>query len=252
MPLAGASTQRTLEATARAGGERAFRADAVGLEARGDYTVITGGVALDGAALGVQRQLVGTGLATWRHDWGRQFTSRLEAGAVRVQRLESGHGFFEPTGTAALDWTHPLGNAELSVAHRVTTNPLLGQTLLVDEVQLRAGVPFDDEGKLALGASAGYQRGRLIEEDATLAAHLDTLLFDVGLAWQTTEASGVGRALPACRADIGRGVASVAAQLHPQHRAVRRCRSGFRPSARCLVRTVRRVAWTRPTRSGTA
>lgn len=191
MPLAGTSRQRTLEATARVGGERAWRADALGLEGRGDYTVITGGVAADGAALGVQKQLVGTGVAVWRHDLGRQFTGRAEAGAVRVQRLSSGRGFWEPTGTASLGWTPMLGNAELSISHRVTTNPLLGQTLLVDEAQLRAGVPFDDKGTVVLGASGGYQRGRLIEEDATLAAHVNTLLLDVGLAWQTTDALGL-------------------------------------------------------------
>ena len=72
----------------------------------------------------------------WRHDWGRSFASRVEAGALRVQTLNSGHGFWAPTGRAALAYVTEFGDAEATYAHTVTTNPLLGQTLLIDEVVL--------------------------------------------------------------------------------------------------------------------
>lgn len=192
MPLSGTGNQRTLELGARTGLERVIHEDAFGLSARGDYTVITGGVDSAGAPVGEQQQLVGTGVLHWRHDWGHDFSSRIEGGGVRVQRLRTGRGFWEPTATAALDWANERGNAELSASHRITTNPLLGQSLVVDEAQIRGGVPFDEKATVVLGVSAGYQRGRLIEEDATLAAHVDMILADVGIAWRATDSLELG------------------------------------------------------------
>ena len=52
---------------------------------------------------------------------------------------------------------------------------------IVDQVQARGGVPI---GAFALEASAGAERGRLIEEDATRAARVDLWQADVQLAWQ--------------------------------------------------------------------
>src|SRR6185503_4301657 len=62
----------------------------------------------------------------------------------------------------------------------------------VDEVRLRGAVPLMARDELVDAASAGYQKGRLIEEDATLAAHVDVILVDVGLGWQATDNLTVG------------------------------------------------------------
>jgi hypothetical protein len=186
-PIFGTVAPRTFAPAARVGGERTFQADAVGAEARAEYSLIEGSLNPDGTALGVQRQFIGTGVGLWRHDWGRDFTSRVEAGVLRVQRLNTGRGFWEPAGTASLAYVTELGDADLTYAHLVTTNPLLGQTLLVDEVRLRGALPLTKKGEVLVAASSGYQRGRLLDANAMLAAHVDVFLADVGVGWQVTD-----------------------------------------------------------------
>src|SRR6186713_1232760 len=72
-PILGGEGPRTFSPGARLGIERAFLADAVGVEGRSTYTVIEDGVGPGGAPVPVQRELVNVGVATWRHDWGRDF-----------------------------------------------------------------------------------------------------------------------------------------------------------------------------------
>ncbi len=191
-PLFDTEGPQTVALSARLGAERSFKFDAVGTEARVDYSVVRDGVLSDGSPAGVQRQIVAGGVAQWRHDWGRYLTSSLEAGAVRVRRLDSGRGFWSPTGAAMLAYAEEFGEAQLTYTHAVTTNPLVGQSLLVDDVRLRGALPLLPEGQLTLAASAGYQRGRLIDEDATLAARIDVMLIDVALAWQATKILELG------------------------------------------------------------
>ncbi|HEX7671614.1 MAG TPA: hypothetical protein VF395_18600 [Polyangiaceae bacterium] len=185
-PLFDTVAPRTFAPAGRIGVERSFRVDALGVEGRTEYSVVEGSLRPDGTALGTQRQLIFTGLGRWRRDFGRAFTSRLEAGALRVERLNTGRGFWEPTGTAALAYVTEVGDAELAYAHTVTTNLLLGQTLLVDEVRLRGAVPLTKKGEVLIAASSGYQRGRLLDENAALAAHVNSILADVGIGWQVT------------------------------------------------------------------
>lgn len=191
-PIYGTVAPRTFAPAGRVGVERSLERDAIGVEARADYTVIEGSVGVDGAEQGVQRQLVGTGVGLWRRDWGRLFTSRVEAGALRVQRLNSGRGFWQPTGTAALAYVTERGDAELAYDHTVTTNLLLGQTLLVDEVRLRGALPLTKKGEVLAAASAGYQRGRILDANTDVAAHVDAVLADVGIAWKITPSLLVG------------------------------------------------------------
>jgi hypothetical protein len=191
-PLFGDEGPRTLVLAGRTGVEHRFTLDAVGVEARGDYSVVKDGVASDGRPAGTQRQVVAGGVAQWRHDWGPDFTSSAEAGAVRLERLDSGRGFWSPVGAATLAYTQEFGDAQLTYSHGVTTNPLVGQSLVVDDVRLRGALPLLPKNELAVAASAGYQHGRLIDEDATLAARVNVVLIDVSLAWQATELIELG------------------------------------------------------------
>jgi len=186
-PILEAEGPKTAEVHARVGLERYWEADSVGPEVFAGYTVIDDAVDEDGNPIGRQRQLLATGIGRWRHDWGRYFTSTAEAGVMRVYRINTGRGFWGPVGLAALAYATDTGEAELSYAHRVTTNALLGQILLVDEVRLRGAVPVAARDEVVVAASGGYQRGRLIEEDATLAANVDVILIDVGVGWQVSD-----------------------------------------------------------------
>jgi hypothetical protein len=190
-PLFEAAAPRTAELGARAGLERTFSEDALGIEGRAFYTIIAGSLLVDGSPAPTQRQIVAAGVASWRRDWGRHWTSAAEAGVMRVQRLTTGRGFFYPTGAAALAYANDIGDAELSYAHRTTTNALLGQSLLVDEVALRAGLPISRSPALWLATSSSYQRGRLIDDEGGLAAHLASLLLDAGVGWQATASLGI-------------------------------------------------------------
>jgi hypothetical protein len=191
-PLFDTVAPRTFAPSGRAGVERTLERDAIGVEARADYSVVEGSLAPDGTALGVQEQIIGTGVGLWRHDWGRYFTSRVDAGALRLQRLNTNSGFWEPAGAASLNYVTELGDAGLAYDHTVTTNPYLGQTLLIDEVRFRGALPLTKKGEVLAAASAGYQFGRLLDENANLAAHVDAIFADVGIGWQITQSILVG------------------------------------------------------------
>ncbi len=191
-PIFDTVAPRTFAPGARVGVERSFERDAVGVEGRADYSDVTGSLRPDGTLLGEQRQLIGTGLGSWRHDFGRSFTSRAEAGALRVERLNTGRGFWQPAGAAVFAYVTELADADAAYAHTVATNLLLGQTLLVDEIRIRGAIPLTKKGEVLVASTAGIQRGRILDEDARLAAHVDAILVDVGVGWQTTESLLLG------------------------------------------------------------
>lgn len=191
-PLFDTEAPTTVGAGLRLGIERSFLFDAAGVEVRGDYTTVSDSVMVDGSPAEVQRLLTAGGVALWRHDYGRYFSSNVEAGALRVQRLNTGHGLTTPIGSATLFYVTEEGDAQLGYSHSLTTNALLGQTLIVDEVRLRGGVPLTEKGELSLNGSCGYQRGRLLDERAELATKVRVFLADVSLGWQATKLLGLG------------------------------------------------------------
>ncbi|HEX2879123.1 MAG TPA: hypothetical protein VHO25_06265 [Polyangiaceae bacterium] len=191
-PILNTDAPQTTGAGARLGVERLFRRDAVGVEARSNYTVVQDAIGLDGLPRETQQQLVAGGVALWRHDWSPFFASSAEAGALRVQRFNTGRGAWYPTGAASLFYTNRLGDAQLSYVHTVVSNALLGQSLLVDEVRLRGGVPLTKRGDVWLATNLGFQYGRLIDENATLAAQVNVYQGDVALGWQTTDILQLG------------------------------------------------------------
>lgn len=191
-PLSSGQGPETAGVGERTGVEHAWRTTALGVEARVDYTTIQNGLLLDGSPAGPQEQLTATGVVQWRQDLGRHLTSRLEAGALRVERLNTRTGFWSPAGAAVLTYTDDTGEAELSYDHAITSNPLLGQYLLVDEVKVHAGLPVIRHPDLLLTANAGYQAGQILDENAALAAQVNTLLADVGIGYQPTESLQLG------------------------------------------------------------
>ncbi len=186
-PILGSEGPRTVAPGARLGLERLFIDDAVGVEARVIYTVIEDGVRADGSPAPTQRQLLSSGVGTWRHDWGRDFASRVEAGVLRLDQLATDTSFWAPLATASLAYVTEYGDAELAYSHAVTTNPVLGQTFLSDEVRLRGGLPLTNDRKFVLAMTGGYRRGKLVDENARRAADVDTLMADATLGWNVTK-----------------------------------------------------------------
>jgi hypothetical protein len=184
-PISGTAPE-TLSPNGRLGGEYSWRDNAVGAEARADYTVVHNAVLADGTKVDLERELVSRAVAIWRHDIGRYFSSRLEAGGARLDRLETHKTLYYPTGTAALGYADTYGDATLTYDHAVTTNVLLGQSYLSDAVRLRGALPLDQKAIFSVAASTGYQTGRLLDQNAELATHVSLLLVDVTFGWQTT------------------------------------------------------------------
>jgi hypothetical protein len=184
-PFSGTAPE-TLTPNGRLGGEYSWLGNALGAEVRADYAVVHNAVLTDGTTVPLERELVSRAVAIWRHDIGRYFSSRLEAGGARLDRLETHKTFYYPTGTATLGYADTFGDATLTYAHAVTTNVLLGQSYLADDIRLRGGIPLDQKATFSIAASVGYVTGRLLDQNAELATHLALFLGDVTFGWQTT------------------------------------------------------------------
>jgi hypothetical protein len=164
-----------------------LRTDAFGPEARSRYTRIENSVDSGGTRRPVLAQIVDEYLGIWRHDWSREITSRIEAGAVHVIPLSRGGVFWHPAGLAALAYVRDEGSAELSYSHTVQTNLVLGQLVLADEVALRLGLPLDEHDHVRVSSTTGYQRGRLLGADGELETEVDVWLADAGIAWDVED-----------------------------------------------------------------
>jgi hypothetical protein len=191
-PLPAGPNPQTTSLAARAGIEHAWRSEALGVEGRLNDTIIRNSVLLDGSPAGTQDELTDTGVVQWRQDLGRHFTDRVEAGVMRIDRLNTHTGFWAPAAAAAITYTNDQGALELSYAHTMTSNLLLGQYLLVDEVMLHGAIPVIRRPEVVLTTTAGYQAGQLLNEDTSLAAHVNTFLVDVGVAYQVADPLSIG------------------------------------------------------------
>lgn len=183
----------TYELGGRLGAERTIgHDDAVGVEVRSRYTLINDAVGEGGVVLGDLAQVINEYVGIWRHDWSRYVSSRLEAGAVHVIPIARDGELLQPAGAASLGYFRDEGRVELGYTHTVRTNMILGQLILVDEVALRGTIPVDEDDKVWLSSSVGYQKGRLIGPDGELETEVDVILGDVGAVWSITDHVGVG------------------------------------------------------------
>jgi hypothetical protein len=187
LPVFDADGPRTYQLSGRLGIEHLWFSDAVGVEARGSYVRYSGAPLTAGGAPGDQSQLIGEFVGSWRHDYGYFFSSRIEAGAAHIWLLERDRQFWQPIGLAGLSYLHEEGEADLTYRHAVTSSVFLGQTFLTDEVRLRGSIPLDEDDKLFLSASVGYQHARILDVEGDLATRLDLVLGDVALGYRVLD-----------------------------------------------------------------
>lgn len=187
-PLGSAAPAPTgFAADEHVGGERAWEHDAAGIDFRAGYSVVSNAVNADGTSTGTLHQLTNAMVLTWRHDFGRYFSSRAEAGEEVVLQLTRHSQLWTPTGLLMVGYAREEGSAYLSYTRTAALNALLGQTLLVDEVRLSGALPLDRRAHWVVATSTGYQHGRLIEATGDLATHVNVLLADVALSWQALD-----------------------------------------------------------------
>jgi hypothetical protein len=135
---------------------------------------------------------VSSAVGRWRSDWGRYFTTQIDAGAVHVLKITQDAEFWHPTGLALLAFSRREGDAEVAYRHTVRTDLFLGNTFLVDEVTARGSLPIDEDGDVVVEASGGRQKNRLIDLDGELATVVDVWLLDVGASWRVQSSLRVG------------------------------------------------------------
>lgn len=175
--------------------ERSFRKDALGLDLRSAYslygevrgpTAAPDGTAIpDGVVTPRQQVLINELTAKWRHDYGHFWNTELDAGVVETNRVEGGGtAIWQPAGRAALRYLHDYGQVDLSYAHTVQPNVLLGQTFAVDQVLLRGNVPLGRETHVVFDASLAYQYARQIDFDTGGdLSHTNVFLVDATLGY---------------------------------------------------------------------
>jgi hypothetical protein len=95
--------------------------------------------------------------------------------------------FWHPAGLATLAYAREEGRADVSYAHTVRTNLLLGQLVLIDEVALHGAIPVDEDDEVWIASTLGYQRGRLLGSDGEPANRVDVFVGDAGVAWQVAD-----------------------------------------------------------------
>jgi len=170
--------------------DRLWGRDAVGAVARAAYVeYVPPRDPMTNVAGFDTRQAVTTLLARWRRDWTPFWSSELALGVVNGvgasdDPMVPSQSAWEPSGLAAVRYTHDLGAAELRYAHDVTPNPLAGSTFSTDEVALQGGLPIV-RAKMFLGATAAYQHARLLPlAQGVASADADVVLIDFTVGWQ--------------------------------------------------------------------
>jgi hypothetical protein len=174
-PLQGRFAHLTL------GGERSWKVDAVGVEARGGYSY-----ARTPALAGSQRVVdLSTG-TRWRHDFTRSLTGSAVAGPAMIVGLSRGtRPKLTPAARIALvHWMDPT-TVELTYEHGFTPSLFTGQVVRAHQAMLRLAVPLSERERVYLGASAGWMHAAYVDldRDAPPAREFDAGLGDVDLAW---------------------------------------------------------------------
>lgn len=190
-PIAGSTGVSTGQVDLRSSIDRVFVRDAVGAEARVGFAASDARLAT-GGELGAQA--IAALVGRWRHDWGRRWSSQIDAGWVAADGLRGGsRAVSGPGGLAALRYTHEGGAADLSYTRTITPSLPIGQLLQGDAITAQGALPLDGASKLVMAASCGVQRNRVIDTvRGDLAGRIDVVLVDVALLYSPTAALALG------------------------------------------------------------
>ena len=166
--------------------DRVWQHDSLGGELRSEYIYYQALFDANGAVITPeQRQILSRAMLRWKHDFGHFFGTELGFGVIEMMRASDGGGrIWGPAALAALRYVHPYGYAELTYTYGIDPNTLSGQSYEAHQVSLRASLPFGPKRRFQVGASAGYQHGRLIDVNlGTTTSSLDLVLADASLTY---------------------------------------------------------------------
>lgn len=202
---------KAAETGAALGFDRHFRHDAAILELGMSYVYLERLEDPSMPRLGnrLDRQINPRGVAIWQHDWNREWSSNVDAGAVYVNSI--GIDPYNPTEERKPAWfpifgaiaayTEVWGRAQFEVRRQVTPNLFIAQNTLSDSVRMVMAMPlrlFDKnstkrEPKVIGLGSAGLERVQLIDPVmGGLNGRFIVARIDFGVGWQPRPGQTVG------------------------------------------------------------
>ena len=202
------TTGETREVGGNLGFERTFRKDTLALDASVMYVQFLRIAAPTSELFSRQdHQINPRGVATWRHDINKEWSTNLDGGVVFVNPV--GKDRFNPeamkrAGTFAvfggqLAYVQPWGRTTLSARRNVEPNLFLAQNTVNDEANLQLALPLSWFGgslrrpKVAALGSVGVAHTQLIDaESSTLEGNFQVAHVDASLGWTPTPGQTYG------------------------------------------------------------
>jgi hypothetical protein len=174
------TTAETRDVGGNLGFERTFRRDTVALDASVRYVQFER-IAPVGAELSsrLDHQINPRGVATWRHDIDKRWSTNVDGGVVFVNPIGTDKynpGLMKRAGTFAVfggqvSYVEPWGRAMLSARRNVEPNLFLAQNTVNNEANLQLAMPLTWLGgsvrrpKVAVLSSVGFAHTQLIDAE---------------------------------------------------------------------------------------
>jgi len=165
--------------------DRAWPADAVGIDLRGGYAVS------HIAPLPTSRLVPMALTPHWRHDISRTLTALFVAGAtVVVSPDPDTRTLAGPFAQATFGYLLDDSTFDLTGSVGPTANALTAQLIYADQVMLRATTALSVEHHVVGSAGVGYTHGSVIElrRNVVPQPDFDAFIADTGVTWSPTPA----------------------------------------------------------------
>jgi hypothetical protein len=146
----------------------------------------------------LDRQINPRAMASWRHDWGRTWSTALDAGLVYVipyakdpnAPAAEEETSLLPQGDATVAYTDLWGRASLGVHRTVAPNQFLAQNTVNTGVSAQVGVPLPwltppgHNPVLAALGTAGFEQTKIVDTESTdPSSTFDIFRADVSVAY---------------------------------------------------------------------
>jgi hypothetical protein len=185
----------TFNGNAAIGLDRDLERGNAGLNLGATYNFIEGlgAMALPGTPVEDQKQVLFNGALRYTRPLAPSWTLDLAGGATSAADADDlGNLKWYPIGNATVAFQEDKQSASLSYNRGVTLNPFLRQTIIADDVVVRAGLPLRDSRWL-IGGAIGYQHASTVTFDpAVPAATLNVFSLDASVAYEISPTMNLG------------------------------------------------------------
>ncbi len=179
--------QYNASVTGSLGLDRLFEKDAIGVELRPSFAVLSSLTAEGQHYVNITNALLGS----WNHDFNRGWNGQMTAGVEQVLTFAGSYPLaIVPTGSLTARYRAGTAGGSLSFTHGAATDLQTGTVSMSDAVVVRGLVGFDPTESRVLAASAGFVHAEpLGEVPARVAAGTgNAVQGDVRLVWGLSNA----------------------------------------------------------------